>query len=175
MKIKYFYNKDFFCVGSLHCNFKNLLVERNVTNILDECVWSTIILCGHALVIVFSLLSPEFIPMEVDKVALGKIFLQHFIFCLLFIVPPVLWFGQSGSVCHSWAAVLSVHLHKIIDSKWKAKFISGIHCLSVRGHVVLLVESSVHENCLNHQLVIEIWGFRGLKYQDYGLVGCEVI
>jgi hypothetical protein len=36
------------------------------------------------LVVVFSLLSPEFIPMEMDKVALGQIF------------PPTLHFSLAG-------------------------------------------------------------------------------
>jgi len=61
---------------------------------------------AYALIIVFSLLSPEFIPMEMDKVALGQIFLQHFIFRLPVIVPPVLriwpvWFDMPQLNCNA--------------------------------------------------------------------------
>jgi hypothetical protein len=132
---------------SLHWHFKNHVVERNVRNILDHYVWSTVILCGralaHALAIVFSLQSPEFIPMEMDKVALGTIFLQHFMYHLPVIVPPVLrfwpfWFFMPQLNCSAEGLghTLSVELEKIIDLNWEARCIKGVRCLSVCGHLL---------------------------------------
>jgi hypothetical protein len=101
--------------------------------------------------------------MEMDKVALGQIFLQHFIFCLPVIVPPVLWiwpvwFGMPQLSCNAegLSHTLLVQLQKIIDVNWEARCIKGVLCLSMRGHVALLLEGSICENCLNHQLVREI-------------------
>jgi hypothetical protein len=63
-------------------------------NILGHWLFSAVILYGHAVAhalgIVFSQWSTEFIPMEV-----GKFFSKHFIFPLPVIVPPVLWIWLS--------------------------------------------------------------------------------
>jgi hypothetical protein len=101
--------------------------------------------------------------MEVDKVALGHIFSPTFHFSLTgycsnsSLIWPV-WSGMPQLSCgaEGLSHTLPVHLHKIIDLNWKAKCINGVHCLSMRGHVVQLLEGSVCENFLNHQLVIEI-------------------
>ena len=80
--------------------------------------------------------------MEMDKVALGQIFLQHFIVCLPVIVPPVLWiwpvwFGmrQLSCITEGLSHTLPVQLQKIIVLKWEAKRIR-VRCLSVLGHLL---------------------------------------
>ena len=80
--------------------------------------------------------------MEMDKVALGQIFLQLFVVRLPVIVPPVLriwpvWFGMPQFICSAQGLshTLPVQSQKIIDLQWEAKFIQGVRYLSMRGHV----------------------------------------
>lgn len=81
--------------------------------------------------------------MEMDKVALGQIFLQPFIACLPVIVPPVLqiwpvWFGmlQLSYIAKGLGHTLPVQSQKIIDLQWEAKCIKRVRCLSVFGHLL---------------------------------------
>ena len=117
-----------------------------MSNILDHCVWSTIISCGHAvdhtLVIVFSLRSLEFMSTELAWLQ-GQIFLQHFICCVPVIIWPVLrfwtvWFSMPQLSCSAEGLnhTLPLQLHKIVDLNWEARCLKGVWCLSVRGSLL---------------------------------------
>jgi len=81
--------------------------------------------------------------MEMDKVALGQIFLQHIIFHVLVIIPPVLWIcpvwfsmPQLSCSAEGLSHTMPVQLHEIIDFIWEARCIKGVRCLSVHGHLL---------------------------------------
>jgi len=88
------------CIGIL-----KIFLLKKCHKYFGPLILSAIILCGHAvtlaLVIVFALLSPEFISVEMDMVAVGQIFLHHFIFHLRLLFHQFFIFGRSGSVCRS--------------------------------------------------------------------------
>ena len=81
--------------------------------------------------------------MEMDKVALGQIFLQHVIFRVPVIIPPVLWiwpvwFSMPQLSCSAEGLnhTMPLQLHKIIDFIWEARCIKVVRWLSVRGHLL---------------------------------------